>query len=78
MTQGLRAHGGSCGETRFDSQHPHGGSQTFVTRVPVDLMPCSDPPILTSQNQACTCHTYTHRDKTLMHKIARNQIFKKS
>lgn len=53
MTQGLRAHGGSCGETRFDSQHPHGGSQTFITRVPVDLMPYSD---LTDTKHAHVIH----------------------
>ena len=47
--------------SRFNSQHPHGNSQLFVTPVPGDLTPS---------------HRYTHRQNTNAHKIIlKNKLF---
>jgi hypothetical protein len=48
----VKSTGCSCGEPRFNSQHPHGGSQPSVIPVPWDP--------LAFMGTRCACDSFTH------------------
>ena len=52
MAQRLRALTAIYTQAGFNSQHPHGVSQLFVTLVPVNLLPFCD----LLGNQVCRCY----------------------
>lgn len=56
MAQGLGAHVAFAKGSKFDSQHPHGGSQPPITPVPGDLTLLSDLHELLHTDGT---HTYT-------------------
>ena len=63
----VRCTGCSSRGPRFDSQHPHDGSQPSVTLVPGDLMPSSG-----IQGTTCTWYPEIHKGKTTTRKIINN------